>query len=138
MRTLILGMLLAGGPVVANAVEFTVPVEAAGLVAAVKSIRVSCIAYAGEMTVGSGSQFVSVNAGSVKQTVNVKIDIPLSKAKMAVGYSCAADRAFEMDVAKLNPVPAKYLKPVPHISEGMEITAIGLQANSVVKVSGKM
>jgi hypothetical protein len=126
-------------PFAANAVEFAVPLEVAGINPAVKSIRVSCVAHGADGTIAAqGSQFAPVVAGAVKQTLTVKVDIPLAKVKPLAGYHCEADRAFEIDVTKLNPVPGKYSKPGPYVDEGMDIKALNLQANSVPKVSGKL
>jgi hypothetical protein len=124
----------------ANAIDFAVPVEAAGINAAVKSLRIACVVAAGPegLTAATGVQFVAVTAGAVNQTVTVKLDVPLGKAKPGSAYQCYADRAFEVDVTKLNPVPSKYTKLPGHISEGMSIKDINLQANSVVMVGGKI
>ena len=131
--------LCAGLPLGANAVDFAVPVEAAGLNPAVKSIRVSCIAIGADGTIAAqGSQFAPVVGGAVKQTVIVKVDVPLGKAGYGAGYFCEADRAFEIDVSKLNPVPSKYMKPAKHLDDGLDIKVLGLQATSVVKVNGKL
>ena len=86
-------------PRAATAVDFAVPVEAAGINPAVKSIRIACVAIAPEGT---------------------------------------ADRAFEVDVTKMKPLPGKYQKPLGHMDEGMDIKQINLQANSVVQVGGKL
>jgi hypothetical protein len=129
---------LYGAPIAANAVDFAVPVEAAGISAAVRSLRIACVVGAGDMTAATGVQFVAVTAGAVNQTVTVKLDVPLGKAKPGAAYQCYADRAFDVDVTKMNPVPSKYTKPPGHVSEGMDIGAINLQANSVVKVGGKL
>jgi hypothetical protein len=131
---------LCGAPIAANAVDFAVPVEAAGISAAVKSLRIACVVAAGPegLTAATGLQFVAVTAGAVNQTVTVKLDVPLGKAKPGAAYQCYADRAFDVDVTKMNPVPSKYTKPPGHVSEGMDIGAINLQANSVVKVGGKL
>lgn len=127
-------------PRAATAVDFAVPVEAAGINPAVKSIRIACVAIAPEgTTIGHGAQFVAVTGGAVSQTVTVTVDIPLNKAKAGVTpYSCAADRAFEVDVTKMKPLPGKYQKPLGHMDEGMDIKQINLQANSVVQVGGKL
>ena len=127
-------------PFAASAVDFAVPVEAAGISAAVKSIRVVCMVLAPEgMTIGHGFQFVAVAAGGViNQTVTVKLDAPLGKVKANAPYQCSADRAFDVDVTKMNPVPGKYMHMPGHISEGMAMKDINLQANSVLQVGGKL
>ena len=131
--------LCAALPVAANAVDFAVPVEAAGINPAVKSIRVSCLAVGIDGTIAAqGSQFVPVVAGAVKQTVTVKVDIPLGKVHHGAGYFCEADRAFESDISKLNPIPNKYLKPAKYLDDGLDMKLLGLQATSVVKVNGKL
>ena len=123
----------------ANAIDFAVPVEAAGISPSVKSIRVACTAYSSvtALMVARGFQFASVVAGSIKQTVTVKLDIPLDKAKHT-GYQCEADRAFELDVTKLGTVASKYLRPANQMTDGLQIKDLNLQANSVPKVSGKL
>jgi hypothetical protein len=134
-----IAVLMCVLPWVANAVDFAVPVEVAGLAHSVKSIRVSCLAVGTTGTIAAqGSQFVPLVAGAVKQTVMVKVDIPLGKVNAGAGYFCEADRAFEVDVSKLNPIPVKYLKPAKYLDEGMDLKMLNLQANSVVKVDGKL
>ena len=127
-------------PLAANAMDFAVPVEVAGINPAVKSIRVSCLIHAGDGSsiAAQGSQFVTLVGGAVKQTITVKVDAPISKVKPGSSYHCEADRAFEIDVTKLNPIPPKYFKPAAYVDEGMDMKAVGLQANSTQKVSGKL
>jgi hypothetical protein len=127
-------------PLAANAMDFAVPVEVAGINPAVKSIRVSCLIHAGDgfSIAAQGSQFVPVIGGAVKQTITVKVDAPISKVKPGASYHCEADRAFEIDVTKLTPIPARYLKPAAHVDEGMDMKVLGLQGNSIQKVSGKL
>ena len=126
-------------PFAASAVDFAVPIEVAGIAHSVRSIRVSCLAHGADGTIAAqGSQFAPVVAGAVKQTITVKVDIPLAKVKPGAGYHCEADRAFEIDVTKLNPIPNKYLKPSNFVDEGITIKELNLQANSVPKVSGKL
>lgn len=124
----------------ANAVEFAVPIEAAGITPSVKSIRVSCTTFS-PMTgvmMAQGFQFVSVVAGAVKQTVTVKLDIPPEKALPNSGYQCEADRAFELDVTKMSPVSSRYTKPAHLMTDGLPMKDLNLQATSVPKVGGKL
>ena len=131
--------IVCGVPLSVSAIDFAVPVEAAGISAAVKSLRIACMVAGPEgMTIAAGVQFVAVTAGAVNQTVTVRLDVPLGKAKPGAPYFCFADRAFEVDVTKMNPPSSKYTKPPGHISEGMDMKDINLQANSVVKVGGKL
>jgi hypothetical protein len=90
------------------------------------------------MTAAHGLQFVPVVGGAVNQTVTVKLDAPLGKVKPNAPYQCFADRAFEVDVTKMKPVPGNYMAMPGHITEGMPMKDINLQANSVLQVGGKL
>ena len=124
----------------AKAVEFTVPVEATGIMPQVKSIRVTCTAIAFNGTTrGSGSAFLALQAGAVNQSVAIKVDVDQPKGLPAASaYSCGVDRIFDIDVTQLKPVPKGYLAPVEGMSEGAPVKDMHLQYNSVAKVGGKL
>ncbi len=124
----------------ANAVEFTLPVEATGIMPPVRSIRVACTASAFDGTTrGSGSAFIALQAGAANQSVAVKVDVAQPKGLPAASmYSCGVDRVFDIDVTQLKPVPKSYLAPAEAMSEGAPVKDMHLQSNSVAKVGGKL